>query len=144
MEEFADRGLKSGDPVVSLSPLGLEVREPSCPNEKSEAQRPDFSSFPSFLPPIPPPQPPPVCPASSRKRTHLYGLYLDICPKEILPTCPATHVLTPLPLALTVCASLIAIPLPFCLPYNRSLFLIPRANGVFSVLPLPVGEVQVF
>ena len=46
MEEFADRGSKSRDPVVSLSLLGLEVREPSCPNEKSEAQRPDFPSFP--------------------------------------------------------------------------------------------------
>ena len=102
MEEFADRGLKSPDPAVSLSPLGLEVREPSCPNEKPEAQCPHFRSFP---PPTSPPQPPPVCPASSRKRTPLCGLYLDIRPQGSLPTCPSTHVLTPLPLALNVCTS---------------------------------------
>lgn len=120
---------RSLDPVICLNPLGLEVRKPSCPNEKPKAR----------------PGPPPGCPVSVGKLTLPYGLYLGILPQVSPPSlpCSLTHIQTPLSLALTLCTSLFATPLPSCLLYNRSLFLSPRSKGVFSGFPLPMVEGQV-
>ena len=138
MEEFADRGSKSQDYVVSPSPLGLEVREPSCPNEKPEAQRPHFPSFPTPAPPSAS-----TCLLCLQQEAHSpLWVVPGYLPSREPPYLPCNPRIDPIASGLTVCASLTATPLPFCLLYNRSLFLSPRANGFFSVLPSPVGEVQ--